>query len=155
VRNTHGLLRKLIPLAVFLNLMLLYQDEVRGANARKLNASDRIGWFVVQAVYIDISVDSVIEHFRDMVNSVDSFSWLVDWPRREETADLANLEGVLGRNRREKRHFVSPLSKSTICQDRLRTHGGKPQITGVSFRFVSFRFVSFRTWPPGCSCVRS
>jgi hypothetical protein len=121
--------------------MLLYQDEVRGANARKLNASDRIGWFVVQAVYIDISVDSVIEHFRDMVNSVDSFSWLVDWPRREETADLANLEGVLGRNRREKRHLVSPLSKSTICQDRLRTNGGKPQITGVSFRFAPTRLL--------------
>ena len=121
--------------------MLLYQDEVRGANARKLNASDQIGWFVVQAVYIDISVDSVIEHFRDMVNSVDSFSWLVDWPRREETADLANLEGVLGRNRRETRHLVSPLSKSTICQDRLRTNGGKPQITGVSFRFAPTRLL--------------
>lgn len=50
---------------------------------------------VVQAVYIDITVESVIEHFRDMVNSVDSFSWLVDWPRGEETADLSALEGVV------------------------------------------------------------
>ena len=36
---------------------------------------------VVQAVYIDISLASVLAHFRDMVNSVDSFSWLVDWPQ--------------------------------------------------------------------------
>jgi hypothetical protein len=128
-------LRKLIPLAVFLNLMLLYQDEVRGANARKLNASDRIGWFVVQAVYIDISVDSVIEHFRDMVNSVDSFSWLVDWPRREETADLANLEGVLGRNRREKRHFVSPVKIDDLPRQAPDTR----RETSNNRRFVSFR----------------
>ena len=50
---------------------------------------------VVQAVYIDITVDSVIEHFRDMVNNVDSFSWLVDWPRGEEQADMSALQGVV------------------------------------------------------------
>ena len=63
---------------------------------------------VVQAVYIDISLDSVLEHFREMVESVDSFSWLVDWPRREESADMAALEGVLGRNRLLVRTFVDP-----------------------------------------------
>ena len=50
---------------------------------------------VVQAVYIDITVESVIDHFRDMVNSVDSFSWLVDWPRGEENADMSALQGVV------------------------------------------------------------
>jgi hypothetical protein len=47
---------------------------------------------VVQAVYIDISLASVLAHFRDMVNSVDSFSWLVDWPQREAEAELGALE---------------------------------------------------------------
>ncbi len=50
---------------------------------------------VVQAVYIDITVESVIKHFRDMVNNVDSFSWLVDWPKGEETTDMAALQGVV------------------------------------------------------------
>ncbi len=50
---------------------------------------------VVQAVYIDITVESVIKHFRDMVNNVDSFSWLVDWPKGEENADMSALQGVV------------------------------------------------------------
>ena len=39
---------------------------------------------VHQAVYRGFTVEDVVANFRGMVGSVDSFSWIVDWPEGRE-----------------------------------------------------------------------
>jgi FAD/FMN-containing dehydrogenase len=80
-------------------------------------------FFVQQAVYINATVEDVISHFRDMISSVDSFSWLVDWPGQEdsESEALGNLdpedEGIRGRNRLLVRNFVPAPLLATFPAD--------------------------------------
>ena len=74
---------------------------------------------IQQCTYIDHTIDDIITNFRQMLNCVDSFSWLVDWPEQEEDnpppvpGKTSGMEGavpddapaLLGRNRLLIRNF--------------------------------------------------
>lgn len=57
------------------------------------------------ALYTGFQVEDVIANFRNMVESVDSFSWIVDWPGRRAAAPAGKLGGA---NRLLVRRFLSP-----------------------------------------------
>ena len=59
---------------------------------------------VQQAVYTGFSIEDILTNFREMINSVNSFSWIVDWPEGE-TRGQGKPGTMTGRHRLLVRRF--------------------------------------------------